>query len=49
VAAIVDDQVVGRASATAVSDGLTEVAGIGVREPFRSRGIAAALDGGGRP
>ena len=43
VAAIVDDQVVGGASATVVSDGLTEVAGVGVREPFRGRGIAAAL------
>lgn len=43
VAAVVDDQVVGGASATPVSDGLTEVAGVGVREPFRGRGIAAAL------
>jgi ribosomal protein S18 acetylase RimI-like enzyme len=43
VAAVVDGQVVGGAAATVVSDGLSEVAGIGVREAFRNRGIAAAL------
>jgi GNAT superfamily N-acetyltransferase len=43
VAAIVDGEVVGGASWTRVLDGMTEVAGIGVREPFRRRGIAAAL------
>jgi ribosomal protein S18 acetylase RimI-like enzyme len=43
VAAIVGGEVVGGASWTRVLDGMTEVAGIGVREPFRRRGIAAAL------
>lgn len=43
VAAIVDGQIAGGAVATAVTDGLSEVAGIGVREAFRGRGIAAAL------
>jgi len=43
VAAVVDGEVVGGASWTAVIDGMTEVAGIGVREPFRRQGIAGAL------
>lgn len=43
VAAMVDGQIAGGAVATMVSGGLTEVAGVGVREPFRGRGIAAAL------
>jgi len=43
VAAVVDGEVVGGASWTRVLDGITEVAGIGVLEPFRRRGIAAAL------
>jgi GNAT superfamily N-acetyltransferase len=43
VAAVVDGQIVGGASATAVSDGLSEVAGVGVCESYRGRGIAAAL------
>ena len=43
VAAVVDSEVVGGASWTAVIDGMTEVAGIGVREPFRRQGIAGAL------
>jgi predicted GNAT family acetyltransferase len=43
VAALVDGEVVGGASWTRVLDGMTEVAGIGVREPFRCRGIAGAL------
>lgn len=43
VAAVVDGEVVGGASWTAVIDDMTEVAGIGVREPFRRQGIAGAL------
>jgi predicted GNAT family acetyltransferase len=43
VAALVDGEVVGGASWTRVLDDMTEVAGIGVREPFRRRGIAGAL------
>ena len=43
VAALIDGQVVGGASWTLVLDGMTEVAGIGVLEDFRRRGIAGAL------
>ena len=43
VAALVDGEVVGGASWTVVLDGMTEVAGIGVLERFRRRGIAGAL------
>ncbi len=43
VAALVDGEVVGGASWTAVIDAITEIAGVGVREPFRGRGIGAAL------
>jgi ribosomal protein S18 acetylase RimI-like enzyme len=43
VAALVDGEVVGGASWTRVLDGMTEIAGIGVREPFRCQGIAGAL------
>jgi len=43
VAARVDGEVVGGASWTLVLDQMTEVAGIGVLEPFRRRGIAGAL------
>jgi GNAT superfamily N-acetyltransferase len=43
VAALVDGEVVGGASWTAVIDDMTEIAGIGVREPFRRQGIAGAL------
>jgi predicted GNAT family acetyltransferase len=43
VAALVDGEVVGGASWTRVLDDMTEIAGIGVREPFRRRGIAGAL------
>jgi predicted GNAT family acetyltransferase len=43
VAALVDGSVVGGASWTLVLDGMTEVAGIGVLEEFRRRGIAGAL------
>jgi GNAT superfamily N-acetyltransferase len=43
VAAIVEGEVVGGAAWTRVIGEMTEVAGIGVREPFRRRGIAAAL------
>jgi GNAT superfamily N-acetyltransferase len=43
VAALVDGEVVGGAAWTLVLDEMTEVAGIGVLEPFRRRGIAGAL------
>jgi GNAT superfamily N-acetyltransferase len=43
VAALVDGEVVGGAAWTLVLDGMTEVAGIGVLEAFRRRGIAGAL------
>jgi predicted GNAT family acetyltransferase len=43
VAALVDGDVVGGASWTLVLDAMTEVAGIGVLEAFRRRGIAGAL------
>jgi predicted GNAT family acetyltransferase len=43
VAALVDGEVVGGASWTRVLDEMTEVAGIGVLERFRRRGIAGAL------
>jgi GNAT superfamily N-acetyltransferase len=43
VAALVDGKVVGAAAWTAVIDGMSEVAGVGVREPFRRQGIAGAL------
>jgi predicted GNAT family acetyltransferase len=43
VAALVDGEVVGGASWTLVLDGMTEVAGIGVLEAYRRRGIAGAL------
>jgi GNAT superfamily N-acetyltransferase len=43
VAAVVDGKVVGGASWTMVLDGMTEVAGIGVLEEHRRRGIAGAL------
>jgi GNAT superfamily N-acetyltransferase len=43
VAAVMDGEVVGGASWTPVIDRMTEVAGIGVRERFRRRGIAGAL------
>jgi predicted GNAT family acetyltransferase len=43
VAAVVDGEVVGGASWTQVLDGMSEVAGVGVREPFRRQGIAGAL------
>ena len=43
VAALVDGEVVGGASWTLVLDGMTEVAGIGVLDRFRRRGIAGAL------
>jgi ribosomal protein S18 acetylase RimI-like enzyme len=43
VAALVDGEVVGGASWTLVLDGMTEVAGIGVLDEFRRRGIAGAL------
>jgi predicted GNAT family acetyltransferase len=43
VAALVDGEVVGGAAWTTVIDGMTEVAGIGVREAFRRQGIAGAL------
>jgi GNAT superfamily N-acetyltransferase len=43
VAALVDGEVVGGAAWTLVLDGMTEVAGIGVLEDFRRRGIAGAL------
>ena len=34
---------VGAASATPVADGVTEICGVAVRQPYRGRGIAAAL------
>lgn len=43
VAALVGGEVVGGAAWTPVIEGLSEVAGVGVREPFRRRGIAGAL------
>jgi ribosomal protein S18 acetylase RimI-like enzyme len=43
VAALVEGNVVGAASWTRVLDGTTEIAGVGVMEEFRRRGIAAAL------
>jgi GNAT superfamily N-acetyltransferase len=43
VAALVDGEVVGGAAWTLVLDEMTEVAGIGVLERFRRRGIAGAL------
>jgi GNAT superfamily N-acetyltransferase len=43
VAALVNGSVVGGAAWTLVLDGMTEVAGIGVLEEFRRRGIAGAL------
>jgi GNAT superfamily N-acetyltransferase len=43
VAALVDGEVVGGASWTLVLDGMTEVAGIGVLDAYRRRGIAGAL------
>jgi len=43
VAALVDGEVVGGAVWTAVIDGMSEVAGVAVREPFRRQGIAGAL------
>jgi GNAT superfamily N-acetyltransferase len=46
VAALVDGEVVGGASWTLVLDGMTEVAGIGVLEAYRRRGIAGALTAG---
>jgi ribosomal protein S18 acetylase RimI-like enzyme len=43
VAALVGGEVVGGAAWTLVLDGMTEVAGIGVLEAFRRRGIAGTL------
>ncbi len=43
VAALVDGQVVGGASWTPVIDGITEIAGVGVIETMRRRGIGGAL------
>jgi GNAT superfamily N-acetyltransferase len=43
VAALVDGEVVGGATFSAPIDGMTEVGGIAVLEPFRRRGIAGAL------
>jgi GNAT superfamily N-acetyltransferase len=43
VAAIVDGEVVGGASWSAPIDGMTEIGGIAVLEPFRRQGIAGAL------
>ena len=43
VAALVDGEVVGGASWSDPIDGMTEVGGIAVLEPFRRRGIAGAL------
>ncbi len=43
VAALVDGQVVGGASWTTIIDGITEIAGVGVIETMRRRGIGGAL------
>jgi GNAT superfamily N-acetyltransferase len=43
IAAIVDGQVVGGASWTAIIDGITEIAGVGVIETMRRKGIGGAL------
>jgi GNAT superfamily N-acetyltransferase len=43
VAALVDGEVVGGAAWLPVIDGMTEILGIAVREPFRRQGIAGAL------
>ena len=43
VAALVDGQVVGGASWTAIIDGITEIAGVGVIETMRRKGIGGAL------
>jgi predicted GNAT family acetyltransferase len=43
VAALVDGQVVGGASWTAIIDGITEIAGVGVIETMRRTGIASVL------
>lgn len=43
VAALVDGRVVGSASWTVIIDGITEIAGVGVIETMRRRGIGGAL------
>jgi GNAT superfamily N-acetyltransferase len=43
VAALIDGQVVGGASWTTIIDGITEIAGVGVIETMRRKGIGGAL------